>query len=119
MNLSSFIILLLFVNFIYANSYKNSNNNSNCNGTLIQSNTFKLNFKIENKINSSNINSRQNEKIQNLELDKFSGNIKIWSGWVKYFHYKSNIKFKNPKDFFVNSYFNKQKVLKNPLFGIS
>lgn len=39
----------------------------------------------------------------------------VWEGWVKYYHYESGSKFVQPEEFFINSRYFTQKVLKTEL----
>eukprot|EP00340_Litonotus_pictus_P006921 CAMPEP_0170517440 /NCGR_PEP_ID=MMETSP0209-20121228/3432_1 /TAXON_ID=665100 ORGANISM="Litonotus pictus, Strain P1" /NCGR_SAMPLE_ID=MMETSP0209 /ASSEMBLY_ACC=CAM_ASM_000301 /LENGTH=752 /DNA_ID=CAMNT_0010802691 /DNA_START=71 /DNA_END=2325 /DNA_ORIENTATION=+ len=45
-----------------------------------------------------------------MNFDLYSGHPPIFKGWIKYFYYQQDKKFKEPKDFFINNAFYKQRV---------
>lgn len=128
-SVSIFLILMicsciLLINASSTQTSNKSSTNDKSTGQLnskIKSN-ISLNSKILGTLNSkfkiSGLNKAPEEKNQAepiIDLNPNTGKEAIWKGWVKYFYFKTDRKFSEPRDFFVNNYFYKQKVVKDKL----
>lgn len=127
-SISIFLILLICSNILLIKTTELQTSNkasTNEKSTAQLNSNIKSNIKLNSKVlgtlsskfklSYSKASDEKKERDPNIDLDPDTGKETIWKGWVKYFFFKTDRKFTEPRDFFVNNYYYKQKVVKDKL----
>lgn len=114
-SLTIFLILMIQVQFLISISITSSSATSS---KSKDKSYFKNSLAFKNKLSfkSHQDNTKSENKDNEIDLNTYVGSTPVWKGWVKYFNYKTTEKFEQPKEFFVNNYFFKQRVVQKELF---